>query len=83
MAGERSERMVVLAARAGARIARVQQIITDKYAKPDEEAELLAEMNREIQTTGHAYDENCTRPFCVKYRRMFLDSLAQALQGGA
>ena len=73
----------MLAAKAGARIAHVQQIIRDQYSKPDEMQELLNDMNAEIKNAGHAYDENCTRPFCVKYRRMFIDALAQSVaQGG-
>ena len=83
MPGERADRLNALAAKAGARIAHVQQIILDQYRKPDEMQMLLDEMNAEIKNAGHAYDENCVRPFCVKYRRMFIDALAQSVaQGG-
>ena len=82
MSGERGVRMVEIAARAGARIARVQQIIKDQYYKPDEMQEMLSEMQSEMKNAGHAYDEDCTRPFCVKFRRMFIEALGQARQGG-
>ena len=75
--------MVEIAARAGARIARVQQIIKDQYYKPSEADILIAEMQAEIKNTGHAYDPYCLRPFCMKYREMFTDAREQAIQGGA
>ena len=72
--------MVQLAARAGGRITRIQQIINDQYAKPSPESITLDEVLSEMQNRGHMYDEHCDSPFCSKYRQMFTEALAQAMQ---
>ena len=80
MAGERADRMTFLAARAGARIARIQQVINDKYSPPSPLSISKDEVLQEMQNMGHMYDEHCNSPFCVKYRQMFAQAALQVAQ---
>lgn len=87
MAGERSTRMVDLAARAAARTSRRLQMITDYYA-PDtaqshERTILLKEWFEEYDKFGHAPpDPNCNSPICVKWRAFAQDVMMAMQQQG-
>lgn len=83
MSGERHERLIALAARAGARMQELKNIITDLYVDTSQVI-TREEYDREMELYGHHYDEDCTSPFCTKVRQMYEAALQQvAPQGGA
>jgi hypothetical protein len=84
MAGERSERLVSIAARAAQRTANRVKIVNELYAPESPMAQLrdlsFEEWSNELIETGHRYDPNCTRPFCMKVKAMIAAGLSQLMQ---
>ena len=66
----------------------IRDAVTVNLANAEERAFDPAELDQEMKTYGHLYDENCTSPTCTKNRRMYQTAVAQAtaqapVQGGA
>ena len=84
MAGERSERLVTIAARAAQRTANRVKLVNELYAPESPMAQLRSlsfeEFANELLETGHRFDPDCTRPFCMKVKEMILAGLAQSMQ---
>ena len=74
MAGERSERMVEIAARGAARMARRLAVVSDRYAPEGPVADArelrFEDAARELAEVGHVFSRTCTRPFCLQAAAM-------------
>lgn len=84
MAGERSNRLVSIAARAAQRTANRVKLVNELYAPESPMAQLRSlsfeEFANELYETGHRFDPDCTRPFCVKVKAMLMTGLTQLMQ---
>jgi len=74
--------MLNVAARAARRVAERADLIQSRYIDI-QNVITREEQQREFETYGHEYDEDCQSPFCVKVRRIYEAALQQALQQGA
>lgn len=62
----------------------IRDALVVSLANQEERAFDPAELQQEMETYGHLYDEDCTSPTCTKNRQMYQAALQQALQmGGA
>ena len=79
----RTERFMSAASLAAEHVSQMSKRIAAMYAGEDSELTIsLDEIHKELQETGHAYDENCQRPACVKWRQMHASAVQQVLSQG-
>lgn len=76
-----NDRLTQIAARGAARMQRLSQRIQGEYQNPDSIV-TQAEAQQHKDTYGHYYDQNCTAPFCNKWRRL-VDGAMAAVKGGS